>query len=509
VQNNPGRIVAAPDGSAVYVSSRPIYELESTLTKISTTTNRAAASIRLFDAPLGLDVSPDGTRVFVTTPSASQSRFLVIDTTLNAIVKTLTIKTAEVSAQSATRVFVSADQSLGGPNSVQLIDITNGTVLASVPLQRDTVRFARDASGANTFIVEQPFFDPSLKRLSPDGSSATTIARGAWRTGAVVPDSCAFEATAVPAAVGPSGGTVVLTLPAPAGCPWTIDLPAMAGLTMTGSLSGTGPATRTLTMTASGVPRFATIGIGRQALPIEQTAPLMQVDFAGGATPSQQPFTIAGWALDLSASPAGASPDSGIDAVHVWAYPPGGAAPVFLGTATLGISRPDVANEFGNRYRLSGFQIGITTLRTGTYRLTFFAHSSRSNSFSNAQEVDVAVVQPSGMVIDTPGALASVTAPFDVAGWAIDPASASGSGVDTVHVWAYPATGGSPMFVGVATMTSRQDVAAFFGNSEFANSGFLLRGAMLPAGTYDLVVFAHSSATNTFNNSKVVRITVR
>ena len=52
------------------------------------------------------------------------------------------------------------------------------------------------------------------------------------------------------------------------------------------------------------------------------------------------------------------------------------------------------------------------------------------------------------------------------------------------------------------------DVAALFG-PPFSDAGFLLTGASLPAGTYDLVVFAHSSVTGSFDNSRVVRITVQ
>jgi hypothetical protein len=33
--------------------------------------------------------------------------------------------------------------------------------------------------------------------------------------------------------------------------------------------------------------------------------------------------------------------------------------------------------------------------------------------------------------------------------------------------------------------------------------------ATLPSGTYDVVVFAHSTATGTFNQAQAVRVTVR
>ena len=43
-----------------------------------------------------------------------------------------------------------------------------------------------------------------------------------------------------------------------------------------------------------------------------------------------QPFDIAGWAADLDAEV-----QTGVDAVHVWAYPHSGADPIFIGNAAL------------------------------------------------------------------------------------------------------------------------------------------------------------------------------
>jgi hypothetical protein len=111
------------------------------------------------------------------------------------------------------------------------------------------------------------------------------------------------------------------------------------------------------------------------------------------------------------------------------------------------------------------------------------------------------------MSVDLPRTGSTVGSSFAVAGWALDLGSPSGTGVDSVHVWAYPTTGAAPTFVGVASSTSRPDVASAFGSTRFTPSGYGLAGT-LPAGTYDLAVFAHSTVTNTFNNSKSVRITV-
>ncbi len=63
-----------------------------------------------------------------------------------------------------------------------------------------------------------------------------------------------------------------------------------------------------------------------------------------------QPFLLAGWAADLDAATG-----TGIDTLHVWAYPSTGGAPVFLGTPTLGGVRPDVAAVHGDQFREAGF----------------------------------------------------------------------------------------------------------------------------------------------------------
>src|SRR5207249_684609 len=108
----------------------------------------------------------------------------------------------------------------------------------------------------------------------------------------------------------------------------------------------------------------------RQAMGFEQTIPRMNVDFAPGG-PVQQPFVIGGWALDENVFSAPLRSDPGVDLLHVWAYPAGGGAPLFVGPAGTGLSRPDVGALFGPiigfKYQMSGFQIVVTNLPSGAY----------------------------------------------------------------------------------------------------------------------------------------------
>jgi hypothetical protein len=147
---------------------------------------------------------------------------------------------------------------------------------------------------------------------------------------------------------------------------------------------------------------------------------------------------------------------------------------------------------------------------------------SRAGRAAARQEVRI-VINPRGsnrlgpqLTIDIPAANAQVAQPFVVAGWAIDGNAATGTGVDTLHVWAYPLTmcggapcHGTPVFLGVAANGGRRpDVAALFGE-RFRESGFGLTVAALPPGTYDVAVFAWSTATIGFLPAKVVRVTIR
>jgi hypothetical protein len=112
------------------------------------------------------------------------------------------------------------------------------------------------------------------------------------------------------------------------------------------------------------------------------------------------------------------------------------------------------------------------------------------------------------VAIDAPSAGAVVSQPFMLGGWAANMDAERGSGVDAVHVWAYPVDGGAPLFVGAAARGARSDVAAVYGD-EFLGSGYGLFVSSLPPGTYDLAVFASSALTGGFAPAKLVRVTVR
>jgi len=112
------------------------------------------------------------------------------------------------------------------------------------------------------------------------------------------------------------------------------------------------------------------------------------------------------------------------------------------------------------------------------------------------------------MFLDVPGPGSLVQTSFGVSGWAVDLSAPSGTGVATVHVWAFPTTGAPPIFLGAANMgVGRPDIAAHFGNPAFASAGFGL-SAWLPPGSYDIRAYAFSTVSGSFNHSASSRVTV-
>jgi hypothetical protein len=95
-------------------------------------------------------------------------------------------------------------------------------------------------------------------------------------------------------------------------------------------------------------------------------------------------IVVAGWAADLDSGI-----DTGVDTVHVWAYPTNGDDPIFVGAADYGGARPDVAAIYGERFKKTGYGITVQGLAPGTYDLAVFAYSTVRGGFVPAKVVRV------------------------------------------------------------------------------------------------------------------------
>ena len=79
-------VVGAPPAQAVPNRAYVPNNLANTVSVIDTTTNTVVATIGVGDAPVGVAVSPDGTRAYVT--NFNSDTVSVIDTATNTVVDT-------------------------------------------------------------------------------------------------------------------------------------------------------------------------------------------------------------------------------------------------------------------------------------------------------------------------------------------------------------------------------------------------------------------------------------
>jgi hypothetical protein len=240
------------------------------------------------------------------------------------------------------------------------------------------------------------------------------------------------------------------------------------------------------------------------------SSPVMVVDAPVAGASIAQPYALSGWTLDR-----GATSGTGMDAVHVWAFPDSGAPGIFAGAATMFGRRDDVGAIFGSQFTNSGFHLALTGLPAGAYHLQVFGHSTVTGTFNIAQVIPVTVPASSPlMAFDAPAPGSTVSSSFAVSGWTLDLGAppAAGSGIDYIDGWAWPMQGGGSLGTGISlgrltARTARQDVANIFG-SQFLNSGFSFNISTLPAGSYRIVLFGHSVVAGAFNISSSVDVNV-
>jgi hypothetical protein len=111
--------------------------------------------------------------------------------------------------------------------------------------------------------------------------------------------------------------------------------------------------------------------------------------------------------------------------------------------------------------------------------------------------------------IDHPAAGSSVLPDVAIDGWALDDRSLTGTGIDTIHMWAFPMDQPTtPVFLGVAQYgLARPDVGAAFG-SRFSPSGYRLTASLPRFGRYLIGVYGRSTTTGTFEAVRTVTVDV-
>jgi FG-GAP repeat protein len=379
-----------------------------------------------------------------------------------------------------------SDPAVGGIADVMVWEVTSEgaeDLVISAP-------GATTASGANSGIVYLSM-SPTM-RAQPDFTIVVS------ESGSASAPMTIGNVSEVPISVQLGPASPFLSVPS---TPVTTKASAPGSVIVTANGVGLTPGAHPATITATSLSRDLTM---TSDLPLTVRVSAVRIANDGpanGATTGQR-VDIVGWAIDL-----GAASGPGVDAIHVYAAPPGGALQ-FLGIATYGAARDDVAAAFGPQFRNSGYSLVSPPLAAGTYQLTVFARSALLGTFKPLAGSTFTVAPSPLMALDVPVNGTTPTPPFTVSGWAIDRAAAVGSGVDAVHIYAYPASGGAPIGLGIASYgAARSDIAAAFG-SQFLNSGFSLTVASLQPGTYDIRAFARSTVAGAFIDSRANRITI-
>ncbi len=201
-----------------------------------------------------------------------------------------------------------------------------------------------------------------------------------------------------------------------------------------------------------------------------------------------------------------------LDRVELHFAAPGGEGAMYRGDAGGGAGHR--ALPVGSHLSETGvftWQLGAGFV--GTYDLMFERVERGTRTAAIPIRILVSPKHPDTgrlrLVVDAPQP-GSVSTPFVLGGWAFDGAAPTGTGVDAIHVWAYPEPGSGrpPVFVGAAPYGGmRPDVGAVFGE-RFTSSGFTMVVDRLPPGEYDLAVFPYRAVTRDFGPAQTVRVRV-
>jgi Putative binding domain, N-terminal/Viral BACON domain len=255
--------------------------------------------------------------------------------------------------------------------------VANGTglrsaAMASLPPPVSVAADDTTATPAGTVRVRRGMrLDAPLQTLSPDASGAIAIAAEELdRLELHLPAGTLTGSLRTPAGLAPL----------PAGSHWD---PASAIFTWHPGVAFVGP--YDVEFTGGGAPLAVRIVLHPRGT-LSRTR--VVIDTPATAATIARAFTIGGWAVDPSAATG-----SGIDAIHVWAYPFGGAAPIFLGAATIGAARPDVAAIYGSGFIGAGYALAVKGLDPGAYTLAVFAHRARTGTFVPAATTTVSVAR--------------------------------------------------------------------------------------------------------------------
>ena len=172
---NPMGVAVTPDSKKVYVTNWG--ESVSGVDKYSTvmvidadpdnaTYNTVIATLTSINYPIGVAVSPDGTKFYVTGSNATTGygELSVIDTTSNAVSSTINLKTVSSTAvrfnPDGTRAYVLNSfqpSPTGGFGTVSVIDTATNSVIASIGVDNTPIGMAVSPDGKYVYVTNSGF----------------------------------------------------------------------------------------------------------------------------------------------------------------------------------------------------------------------------------------------------------------------------------------------------------------------------------------------------------------
>jgi hypothetical protein len=340
----------------------------------------AAANYRAGDIVATGDINRDTPNDLVINESGGSGGSGVLDiyygrsrSTIGAVQGSQRVVDFSVTGQANRRIF--GDAATGPIRAVQVFEVTG--------------------EGARDIIVGVPAFDSNTGKLyftiSPKlRISRTTMALTVNQGGTVI-SSTPINVTNP--SIVTTGWTATFPSDAPVDERWVAATPAAGTVDSThpnsfnvvASSAGLSPGVHTATLEVTSTSPDLTM-----TLPVDVTLTVtgatVTIDAPSDGATVSNGFTIAGWAIDLAAATG-----TGVSQVQAYAYQSSGA-PIFLGTATYGASRPDVGGVYGSRFTPSGYTMTVSNLTPGaSYQISVFAKSTVTNAFASSRSINVSV----------------------------------------------------------------------------------------------------------------------
>jgi YVTN family beta-propeller protein len=148
VQSQPTTAAVRGDESLVYVTNGN----SNTVSVINTANNTVVTTINVGTTPLGVAVSPDGTRAYVANNNLASNSVSVINTATNTVVATVNVGTSPVGvtvSPDGTRAYVANSTS----NDVSVINTANNTVATTISVGNAPIQVAFNPDGTRAYVV--------------------------------------------------------------------------------------------------------------------------------------------------------------------------------------------------------------------------------------------------------------------------------------------------------------------------------------------------------------------